>query len=85
MYKGDRETGLKVSYDCMNNMVIRQGKEWDMTNMVNADTGEVRFGTDYYQMLLLWAVPAAINEQSLGEFCSPGGFVDRIIKAGQVE
>ena len=84
MYKGDMETGMKVSYDCMNNMVIRQGKCWDMTNMVNADTGEVRFGSDYYQLMILWAVPAAIDGQSLKEFCAPGGFVDDIMKAARV-
>ncbi len=67
----------------MYNMVIRQGKGWDMTNMVNADTGEVRFGTDYYQMMILWAVPVAIDGQSLKEFCAPGGFVDKIMKAAQ--
>ena len=83
MYKDDKETGIKVSYDCMYNMVIRQGKGWDMTNMVNADTGEVRFGTDYYQMMILWAVPVAIDGQSLKEFCAPGGFVDKIMKAAQ--
>ena len=83
MYKGDMAIGMKVCFDCMKNMVLRQGKEWDMTNMVNADTGEVRFGTDYYQMMMLWAVPAAIDGQGIREFCAAGGFVDRIIEAGK--
>lgn len=83
MYKGDMDTGMKVCFDCMNNLVLRQGKSWDLPNMVNADTGEVRFGTDYYQMMMLWAVPAAIDSKSIKEFCAPGGFVDRILTAGQ--
>ena len=84
MYKGDRKTGLKVSYDSMYNMVIRQGKGWDMTNMVNADTGEVRFGTDYYQMMILWAVPPAMDGVDLKTFCRPGGLVDKMLKAAQL-
>ena len=83
MYQGQMESGMKVSYDCMNNMVLRQGKCWDMTNMVNADTGEVRFGTDYYQMMMLWAVPAAIDSKGIKEFCAAGGFVDQILQAGK--
>ena len=82
MYQGDMESGMKVCFDCMNNLVLRQGKCWDMPNMVNADTGEVRFGTDYYQMMMLWAVPAAIDGKGIREFCAPDGFVDRILQAG---
>ena len=82
MYKGDMKSGMKVCFDCMNNLVLRQGKCWDMPNMVNADTGEVRFGTDYYQMMMLWAVPAAIEGKGISEFCAPDGFVDRILQAG---
>ena len=74
---------MKLCFDCMNNMVLRQGKCWDMTNMVNADTGEVRFGTDYYQMMMLWAVPAAIENKGIKDFCAPGGLVDRIMEAGK--
>ena len=83
MYKGKMESGMKLCFDCMNNMVLRQGKCWDMTNMVNADTGEVRFGTDYYQMMMLWAVPAAIENKGIKDFCAPGGLVDRIMEAGK--
>ena len=85
MYKGDMESGMKVCFDCMNNLVLRQGKCWDMPNMVNADTGEVSFGTDYYQMMMLWAVPAAIDGKGIKEFCAPGGFVDRILRAGMLD
>jgi len=82
LYQGDKETGLEICRQCMENLVVRQKKEWDLPNMVNAETGEVTFGTDYYQMMILWAVPAAIDGQSIAEFCAPGGLVDRVLKAG---
>lgn len=82
VYHNERDVGLDVCRHCMENIVLRQGKEWDMPNMVNADTGKVRFGTDYYQMMILWAVPAAIESKSIAQICAPGGFVDRILQAG---
>jgi uncharacterized protein (DUF608 family) len=85
MYQNQREVGLDLCHRAMRNLVISQGKEWDLPNMVNADTGAVRFGTDYYQMMILWAVPAALEGQSVAEFCAPGGLVDRVLAAGREE
>jgi uncharacterized protein (DUF608 family) len=84
LYQGQREIGLQICQHCMENVVLRQGKQWDMPNMVNADTGEVTFGTDYYQMMILWAVPAAMEGQGIAEFCAEGGLVDRVLAAGRV-
>jgi uncharacterized protein (DUF608 family) len=85
LYHGDRDTGSEICQKCMDNIVLRQGKEWDMPNMVNADTGEVRFGTDYYQMMILWALPAAFDRQSIAEACEPNGLVDRVVKAAAAQ
>jgi uncharacterized protein (DUF608 family) len=81
MYHGDRDTGAEICRKCMDNIVLRQGKEWDMPNMVNAETGEVRFGTDYYQMMILWALPAAFDRQSIADSCRSDGLVDRVLRA----
>jgi uncharacterized protein (DUF608 family) len=81
LYHGDADTGIGICQRCVDNVVRRQGKEWDLPNMVNADTGEVRFGSDYYQMMILWALPAAIDRQSIAEACGPGNLVDRVLRA----
>ena len=46
-------------------------------------TGERVFGFDYYQNLMLWALPAAIDGKSLDDPCKPGGLVDWILQAGK--
>ena len=51
--------------------------------MVHGVTGERVFGFDYYQNLMLWALPAAIDGKSLDDPCKPGGLVDWILQAGK--
>ncbi len=81
LYNGQRETGMELIHRCLENMVLRHGKGWDMCNQVRADTGEPTFGSDYYQMMIIWALPAAIDGQDLKAACAKGGLVDRILTA----
>jgi hypothetical protein len=50
---------------------------------VQGDSGKRTFGTDYYQNTIIWAVPAAAQNQDLKTYCSDGGLIDRMIKAGK--
>ncbi len=83
MCAGEREFGLELVRKHWANLVCRQGLTWDMPNMVNGLTGERLFGTDYYQAMMLWAVPASTLDKDIKSFCAPGALVDRIIKAAQ--
>jgi len=47
----------------------------------DGDTGERVFGNDYYQDMILWSLPAAIERKNFGAPTKPGGLVDRILKA----
>lgn len=47
------------------------------------DTGERTFGNDYYQDIMLWSLPAAIEGQDLSGPTKPGGLVDRVVKAAR--
>ncbi|MGD2157057.1 MAG: hypothetical protein PVG14_00580 [Anaerolineales bacterium] len=55
-----------------------------MPNLIcsDKDDGRATFGSDYYQNMILWVLPAAMQAKNLSTFCEPGGFVDRIIRAG---
>jgi uncharacterized protein (DUF608 family) len=83
MYEGDKETGLEIVRRSMYNTVIRHRHTWDLTNMIRCDTGERTFGTDYYQNMMLWAVPAAVEGKDISALCAKGGLVDRVIQAGK--
>jgi hypothetical protein len=79
---GDMDFGEELARRHWSNLVLRQRHPWDLPNIVRGDTGERVFGTDYYQNLMLWALPAALADQDIAEYCAPGNLVDRIIRAG---
>jgi hypothetical protein len=81
IYVGEVDFGLEQARRCLYNLV-QKGYTWNQPCIVQAATGERISGYDYYQNLMLWALPAAIEDLDLGEHCASGGFVDRIIKAG---
>jgi hypothetical protein len=82
MYRGRREYGLDLARRIMENMVCRQRWTWDMPILYMADTGEGIWGNDYAQMMMCWALPAALEGTGLKALCETGGLVDRIIRAG---
>lgn len=83
MYAGDHETGLKVVQSCLEGISVKYGYTWTQPNVVSGDTGKRIYGSDYYQNMILWAVPPAINGQDLASFTKSGGLVDRVITAGK--
>jgi uncharacterized protein (DUF608 family) len=83
IYAGEREFGLEIARKHWENLCLKQGHAWDLPNMVRGDTGERVFGTDYYQNMMLWALPAAVNGEDLKTSCQPGGLITRMIEAGK--
>ena len=82
-YADDREFGVELARRLWANIVLRHNHAWDLPNNVRGDTGERIYGTDYYQDMMLWALPAALVGEDLQASCAPGGLVDRIIEAGK--
>ena len=82
IYAGEREYGLGLARRLWENLVCRQRHPWDLPCMVHGDTGERQTGTDYYQAMMLWALPAALEGVDLAKACAPGSFVDRVVRAG---
>jgi len=83
MYNGERGFGLELARKVWHNIVCLQGYTWDMPNIMrgDTDTGERTFGNDYYQDMMLWSLPAAIEGKDFGAPAKPGGLVDRIRRA----
>lgn len=84
MYAGQAERGEELARRCWENIECRQGLTWDQPNVFRGDqdTGERTFGADYYQNMMLWAVPAALEGEDLASVARPGGVVERVLKAG---
>jgi hypothetical protein len=83
IYNGQRELGLRLLRSCLEGMAVKQGNLWVQPNVVSGDTGARIYGSDYYQNMILWSLPAALAGQDLSQACAPGGLVDRILKAGE--
>ena len=82
MYEGQKDFGLGLAEKCMKSIVCKHLHTWDMPNMIRGDTGEVTFGKDYYQMLMIWSLPAAMKGKDMGAVTKPDGLVSRMIAAG---
>jgi uncharacterized protein (DUF608 family) len=83
IYNGQPDFGLEFLRKTMEVVVCREGHAWDTPNVVDGQTGERVFGTDYYQNMMLWALPSAVAGQDLKAACAPGSLVDRMIQAGR--
>jgi uncharacterized protein (DUF608 family) len=85
MYNGQKEFGIELARKVWHNIFCLQGYTWDMPNIMrgDVDTGERTFGNDYYQDMMLWSLPAAIDGRDFGSPSRPGGLVDRIRRAAR--
>ncbi len=85
LYAGQREFGLELARRCWEAIACTHRYTWDMPNYARGDldTGERGFGNDYYQLMMLWALPAALAGQDIAGPCQPGGLVQRIVAAGR--
>jgi uncharacterized protein (DUF608 family) len=81
MYHGRRELGLEIARRNMDNIIRVQGLGWDLPNLIRCDTGARTYGADYYQNMVLWALPAALATEDLTGPTKQGGLVHRILRA----
>ena len=79
LYGGQREQGLEFVKQVLAELA-RRGWQWDSPCVIDAARAP-RVGMDYYQNLLLWAVPAGLQGTDLAGPCQPGGLVDRVMQA----
>jgi non-lysosomal glucosylceramidase len=83
MYEGLGKEGSEYARRLMQTVVVANGVGWELPNILNAD-GSVRHGDDFYQLMILWALPLAMNKESLAKSCSEG-FVQRVLNAGRTD
>ena len=82
MIEGQPEYGMEFMRKLQYSNSLVQGHNWDLPCIIRGDTGERNSGTDYYQNMMFWAIPATVLGVDLAGLCQPGGFVDAIMKAG---
>jgi hypothetical protein len=60
-----------------------KGCMWNQPYIVQAAKGERMSGFDYYQKMMLWSLPAALEGADLRRPCASGGVLHRVIQAGR--
>jgi uncharacterized protein (DUF608 family) len=80
---GRVEQGLEIARRVMHAMCCTNRSTWDSFIFLSGETGKKVFGNDYYQNMVIWSLPAAIDGQDLAGPAAPGGFVDRILQAAR--
>lgn len=81
MYEGEKEFGVELARRSLENIVCRQRHPWDNPCIVRGDSGQRQSGHEYYQNMMIWALPAAMAGKDMSWPCRPGGLIDRILKA----
>jgi len=79
MYRGQVQFGLDLAARTVNK-ILQSGWYWDWPVVIDGANAP-RNGYDYYQDLVLWAMPAAMKGEDLRGPSLPGGLVDRVIQA----
>ncbi|MGH9503724.1 MAG: GH116 family glycosyl hydrolase [Terriglobales bacterium] len=80
VYEGDEAAGVEIARRLMTAIVLQDGAGWEMPNILDAE-GRVLHGNDFYQMMILWGLPLALDSESIADTCASGGFIARILSA----
>lgn len=83
MYAGDKETGVEIIRTCQEGISAKYGYTWMQPNVVSGDTGKRIYGADYYQNMMLWIVPVAMDGQDLQKASRGGELIDKVLAAGK--
>ena len=79
-YESRRPQGKEIAERMMRAIVLQDGLGWELPNILDVN-GRAIHGDDFYQLMILWSLPLALEGQGIREACAPGSLVDRILAA----
>lgn len=83
LYAGERETGMEIVRTCLEGISVKYGYTWTQPNVVSGDTGKRIYGSDYYQNMMLWAVPSAIDGDDIQKAAGNQKLIARVLNAAK--
>lgn len=83
IYNGQKDVGLHILRTCLEGISVKYGYTWTQPNVVDGNTGKRVYGADYYQNMILWIIPAALQGHDLKQSVAPGSLVAKVLKAAQ--
>lgn len=83
IYNGQKDVGLHVLRTCLEGISVKYGYTWTQPNVVDGYTGKRVYGADYYQNMILWIIPAALQGHDLKQAVGSGSLVAKVLRAAQ--
>jgi uncharacterized protein (DUF608 family) len=83
MYAGDKETGTEIVRTCLEGISVKYGYTWTQPNVVSGDTGRRIYGSDYYQNMMLWIIPSALDNEDIQKAVGNNRLIERVLAAGR--
>jgi len=83
IYEKEKEVGLEISGRVVKE-VVRRGWYWDWAVCMDSARNDHE-GYDYYQNMMIWSLPAALDEGDIAAPCRSGGLAARVLEAGRAE
>jgi hypothetical protein len=83
LYAGNREAGLALLEGTLRGLLLENRASWDSILLFRGDNAAFLWGSDYYQNMMLWCLPAALSGSDLTGPSAPGGLVSRMLAAAQ--
>ena len=80
IYSGRKEMGVEIAKRLYEAMTIHHHTPWNQRCLIHAKDGSPVWGDDYYSNMVIWALPMAISNQDIKEFCQPDGLVSQLLK-----
>lgn len=81
LYYGRRQTGLEIARRLYEVIVAKTRSPWNQRCLLNGETGLPQWGDDYYSNMVVWALPMALNQQSIDQFAS--SWLDRVAEVSR--
>jgi uncharacterized protein (DUF608 family) len=83
MQDGDREFGLELVRRCLYEIICVHSRSFNAPNILRDYQGvsDITYGNDYYQMLVVWGIPLALENKTFAQYSESDSLINRIIQA----
>lgn len=79
MYHGRTEIGQAIAQRIYEAIAITSRSPWNQRCIFDSATGLPIWGDDYYSNMAVWALPMALSQMSISDFCAENQLVSKLV------
>jgi uncharacterized protein (DUF608 family) len=84
IYHGRAELGTEIARRIYEAVVVVSRTPWKQYCLFDSATGLPVWGQDYYSNMAVWALPMALSNVDIHEFCGEGSLIARMRRAAEI-